>query len=63
MNPLTSGRKPKPIRIPDDIAARCTGPDQAERMDALFRKVIAVPRLAMVKSIFKQEQAHTGKIR
>jgi len=35
---------PKPIKIPDDIAARCTGPSQAKRMDALLRKVIAAPR-------------------
>ena len=36
--------QPKTINIPDDIAARCTGPDQAQRMDALFRKVIDAPR-------------------
>ena len=46
----------KPISIPDDIAARCTGPDQAWRMDALFRKVIEAPR-----STVTQDSAKRGK--
>ena len=44
----------KPINIPDDIAARCTGPDQARRMDALFRKVIDAPRSTAGKDSAKR---------
>ncbi len=32
------------IAIPEDIAAKCDGPNQFKRFDSLFRAVIAVPR-------------------
>jgi hypothetical protein len=52
-------RIPKPISIPDEIADRCTGPDQAERMDQLFRAVICVPHSAIAKeeATWKRERA------
>jgi hypothetical protein len=40
---------PKPITISDDMAARCNASDQAERMDNLFRAVLAVPHSAVLK--------------
>jgi len=40
---------PKPINIPEDVAARYTEPDQAERFDSAVRKVLAYPRAAMLQ--------------
>ncbi|MGI8960766.1 MAG: hypothetical protein ACR2IV_13575 [Bryobacteraceae bacterium] len=34
----------KPITIPDDLIARCDGPDQLGKFDKFFRAVIAVPK-------------------
>ncbi len=48
---------PKPIQIESEIAARCSGPDQAERMDALFRAVLSVPHSAVVKDAAKRKRA------
>jgi hypothetical protein len=44
MEPMKSAEDPGPIAIPQDIAAKCTGPGQFERFDQLFRAVIRVPR-------------------
>jgi hypothetical protein len=38
-----------PIVIPEDIAAKCDGPNQFENFDRLFRSVIAVPKTAIDK--------------
>lgn len=35
-------KQARSLTIPDDIAARYTNPDQAERFDAAVRKVFAV---------------------
>jgi hypothetical protein len=40
---------PVPIVIRGDIAVRCDGPDQFEKFDQLFRKMIAVPHSAITK--------------
>jgi hypothetical protein len=52
---------PKPISIPPEIAARAVGPDQAERMDSLFRKVIAVPRSEALKADAEWKTARAKK--
>lgn len=51
--------KSKPIQISPELAARCDGNDQAERMDKLLRAVIVVPRaeIADRESRWKQRQA------
>lgn len=53
--------EPKPISIPDDLAARCDGPDQFERFDKLFRAVISVPHEAIVKEEEKWKRARAKK--
>jgi hypothetical protein len=50
-------REPKPIQISPEVAARCDGSDQAERMDALFRAVISVPHSTIVKEEEKWKRA------
>jgi len=35
-------KQAKPLTIPDDIAARYTNPDQAQRFDTAVRKVLSV---------------------
>jgi hypothetical protein len=40
---------PKPIAIPDEVAARYTNPDQFERFDATMRKILAVPHSEIVR--------------
>ena len=35
--------KPKPIQIPDDIAAKYDQPGQFEAFDQAFKKMIALP--------------------
>jgi hypothetical protein len=40
---------PKPINIADDIAARYTNSDQAERFGAAVRKIFAVPRSVILE--------------
>lgn len=57
MTPAT----PKAIDIPPDIAARCDGPDQAERMDGVFRAVISVPHSAVLKDTRKRKAARAKK--
>ena len=55
----------KPIQITPELAARCDGTDQAERMDKLFRAVIAVPHSAVVKDTAKRKRkraAHKDKL-
>jgi uncharacterized protein YdeI (YjbR/CyaY-like superfamily) len=51
---------PKPISIPDDLAARCDGPDQ---FDKLFRAVISVPNSDILKEKPKWKREHTRKKR
>jgi len=33
-----------PIRISPEVAAKCSGPNQFEKFDNLFRNLIAVPK-------------------
>ena len=51
----------KPISIPETIAARCDRPDQAERMDRLFRAVLTVPRSAVLKDTAKRKRERATK--
>lgn len=41
---------PKTIVVPDALAAKCSGPDQFEKFDTLFRSVIAVPKATVENS-------------
>jgi hypothetical protein len=49
--------------MPPELAARCNGLDQAERMDKLFRPVISVPRSDILKEKAKWKREHTRKKR
>lgn len=51
----------KPIQIPEDIAARCDGPDQFEKFDSLFRTVIAAPKAEIDKREAKWKQTQAKK--
>jgi hypothetical protein len=42
-------KTPKPVTIPDGIAARYTNLDQFERFDATVGKVLAVPRAELLR--------------
>ncbi len=53
--------EPKPISIPPELAARCDGSDQAERMDKLFRAVLAIPHSAVLKDTAKRKRARAKK--
>jgi len=48
---------PKPIAIPEDLAARCTGDDQFEKFDSMFRNVISVPKAEIDKQDAKWKRA------
>jgi hypothetical protein len=52
---------PKPMEIPEDIAARCGGPDQFEKFDSLFRAVIATPKAEIDKNETKWKRAQVKK--
>jgi hypothetical protein len=39
----------KSITISEEMAARYTNPDQAQRFDAAVRKILAVPRSVILK--------------
>ena len=58
MKPISSA---KPIQIPEDIAARCVGPDQFEKFDNLFRTVIATPKAEIDKQDAKWKRAQAKK--
>lgn len=51
----------KPISIPPELAARCNGSDQAERMDKAFRAVLSVPHSAVMKDTAKRKRARAKK--
>jgi hypothetical protein len=51
----------RPLDIPPDIAAKCTGPGQFERFDRLFRSVISVPKADIVKAEAKWKQDRAKK--
>ncbi len=53
--------QPKPIQIPPELAARCNGSDQAERMDRAFRAVLSTPHSAVVKDTAKRKRARAKK--
>lgn len=40
----------EPIAIPADIAAKCDGPDQAERFDRGIRAFLSVPKSAVLRA-------------
>jgi hypothetical protein len=40
---------PKPIAIPEEVAARYTNPDQFERFDTAVRKILSVPHSEIVR--------------
>jgi hypothetical protein len=44
-----SSASPKRIVISDELAAKCSGPDQFENFDKLFRSVIAVSKATVDK--------------
>jgi len=46
----------KPIQISPELAARFTGNDQAERMDAAFRALLKVPHSAVLKDTAKRKR-------
>lgn len=45
----TSHHQSEPLSIPEEIQAKCTGPDQFDRFDRLFRSVITVPKASIDK--------------
>lgn len=51
----------KPIKISDELAARCDGNDQAERMDKAFRAVLSTPHSAVIKDTAKRKRARETK--
>ena len=53
--------QPKPIQISPELAARCDGNDQAERMDAAFRAVLKVPHSAVLKDTGKRKRARAKR--
>jgi hypothetical protein len=42
-------KSPKPVEIPDEIAARYTNKDQSERFDKALRKILSVPHAVIVE--------------
>jgi len=50
---------PVQLRSPPDIAAKCDGPNQFEKVDRLFRSVISVPKATIdeAEQKWKQERA------
>jgi len=42
-------KPPKPVNVPDEIAARYTNTDQPERFDAAVRKILSVPRAVILE--------------
>jgi hypothetical protein len=54
-------RESKPIQITPELAARCEGNNQAERMDAAFRAVLNVPHSAVIKDTAKRKRARAKK--
>ena len=53
--------QPKANHIPEDIAAKCDGPDQFQRFDRLFRAVIATPKADIDKADAKWKRKQTKK--
>ena len=42
-------KPPKPVDIPEDIAARYTNKDQPERFDVALRKILSVPHSVILE--------------
>ncbi len=53
--------QPKPIQISPELAARCEGNDQAERMEKVFRAVLSVPHSAVLKDTAKRKRARAKR--
>jgi hypothetical protein len=47
---------PLPIVIPEDIAAKCDGPNQFDTFDRGVRAFLAVPKSAVLKDEAKQRR-------
>jgi hypothetical protein len=58
---MKSQPRTAPLEIPPDIAAKCTGPDQFEKFDRLFRSVISVPKADIDKAEAKWRQERAKK--
>ena len=53
--------KPKPITISPELAARCDGNDQTERMGKAFRAVLNTPHSAVEANTKKRKRAREKK--
>jgi hypothetical protein len=62
-HPTMKLTKPKPISISPELAERCNGNDQAERMDAAFRSVLKVTHSAVLKDTAKRKRARRKSLR
>lgn len=61
MDGLEMKREPKPISISPELAARCDGNDQAQRMDAAFRAMLTVSHSAVMEDTAKRKRARANK--
>ncbi len=57
--------QPKPIAIPDEVAARYTNPDQFERFDTAVRNILTVPHAEILRreAEYKRQSAMNPKRR
>jgi hypothetical protein len=53
--------QPKPITISPELAARCDGNDQTERMDKAVRAVLNTPHSAVMKDTAKRKREREKK--
>jgi len=51
----------KPITISPELAARCDGNDQAERMDKAVRAVLSTPHPVVMKDTAKRKREREKK--
>jgi hypothetical protein len=49
-------QKTKPVKISEEVAAKCDAPNQFENFDALVRNVLAVPHAEIVRRERKYKQ-------
>jgi hypothetical protein len=61
MKPMKSA-EPGPIAIPEDIAAKCDGPNEFENFGRLFRAVIAVPKKTIDEEEAKRKRKQAKKL-
>jgi hypothetical protein len=53
---MESMKSTGPIAIPEDIAAKCDGPDQSETFDRGVRLFLSVPKSAVLKDEAKTKR-------